>query len=96
MLIDRGKAPAGSRLASSSPLVGGGLGRCRPTPPQPTRVEFRCLFSVAGYALNGRRKRMLPANLESQFFLRENAHLSRLGEVHRILQRQIFNIPYTE
>lgn len=40
------------------------------------------LCSVAGTALNVRRKRLLPPNFEAKMFLHVHSHLWGIAEVH--------------
>ena len=51
----------------------------------PTSNLCERFFSVAGYALDDRRKRLLPSNLESQLFLNQNARLWGVEEVHNMM-----------
>lgn len=44
------------------------------------------LFSIASYALNDRRKEVLPAKIKMQRFLHVKAFLWELSDVHEILQ----------
>ncbi len=50
----------------------------------PTSNMCERLFHVAGYALNGRRKRILPMNFEAQIFLLENREMWSISTVNRI------------
>ncbi len=50
----------------------------------PTSNMCERLFSVAGWALNGRRKRILPKNFEVQIFLHENREMWSIHDVDRI------------
>lgn len=52
----------------------------------PTSNLCERFFSIAGYALGDRRKRILPSNLECQLFLNQNANLWGLADVHSIFQ----------
>ena len=53
---------------------------------RPTSNLCERLFSKAGFALNSRRRAVLPANFESQIFLHVNADLWGLPEINEILQ----------
>ncbi len=50
------------------------------------------LFSVAVYALNGRRKRILPMNFEAQIFLHEYREMWSISEVDRIAKSNYDNL----
>ena len=55
---------------------------------RPTSNMCERLFSVAVYALNDRRKSVLPVNFERQLFLHADSHLWGISDVKNLVNKQ--------